>query len=362
MSNGGGVLRRPAVPLPVRTRRDVNNLAANDPIITLYRDAIGVMKGRDLRDPTSLRYQAAIHSYPSSVATTADRRDRAKNVFPDFVDPRAEDRDYPLPTDRDTFWRQCQHGSWFFLSWHRMYIHFFEKMIMDIVKNRPGGSDWALPYWNYSASDAAALLPAPFRGSTLPDGTTNHLFVPERMAEANDGKPFLDMIPLPNGRPSTNRDPAKPHTSLNFLRQRPPARGGNRFLGPVNQSHFSQPFGSLESVPHGSVHVQTGGANGFMTDFVTAPLDPIFWLHHCNVDRLWEVWVQRQKQLGNLDRNPKNAGRANIGGWLDEPFEFHDETKARVPMTSRQVLNSRLPPLSYEYEDTSDPFNGAPNT
>src|SRR5687768_498907 len=115
MSNGGGVLRRPAVPLPVRTRRDVNNLAPNDPIIRFYRDAIGIMKSRPLRVPTSWRYQAAIHSYPRSVATTADRRDRTRNPFPDSVDPQAIDADYPLPTDRDTFWRECQHGSWFFL-------------------------------------------------------------------------------------------------------------------------------------------------------------------------------------------------------------------------------------------------------
>ncbi len=61
MSNGG-TLRRPAVPPPVRIRRDVNNLSANDPIITFYEKAIGQMqKGNKLDDPLSWRYQAAIH-------------------------------------------------------------------------------------------------------------------------------------------------------------------------------------------------------------------------------------------------------------------------------------------------------------
>lgn len=98
-----------------------------------------------------------------------------------------------------------------------------------------------------------------------------------------------------------------------------------------------------------------------MGGFSTAPLDPIFWLHHCNIDRLWEVWVQRQKHLGVLDRNPKTAGLAPTGGWLDEPFDFHDDSGSPVRMTSREVLDTRLPALSYEYDDTSDPFKGAPN-
>jgi len=96
-----------------------------------------------------------------------------------------------------------------------------------------------------------------------------------------------------------------------------------------------------------------------MGGFSTAPLDPMFWLHHCNIDRLWEVWVQRQKQMGNLDRNPK-AGTLVAEGWLNQPFGFRDATGAAVQMTSKEVLNTRVPPLSYEYEDTSDPFNGAP--
>lgn len=99
MSNGG-LLRRPAVPPPVRVRRDVNNLIKenpNHPIIAFYEKAIGVMKqGSTNNDPakwapTSWRYQGAVHDFPP-------------------VAPPAH-----LPGDGDTFWRQCQHGSWFFL-------------------------------------------------------------------------------------------------------------------------------------------------------------------------------------------------------------------------------------------------------
>ena len=99
-----------------------------------------------------------------------------------------------------------------------------------------------------------------------------------------------------------------------------------------------------------------------MTDPAKAALDPIFWLHHANIDRLWEVWVQRQKMLRRLDRNPKVAGvmADTPPGWLDEPFDFRDETGTAVKMTTREVINTRVAPLSYEYDDISDPFNNVP--
>lgn len=354
MANGG-IVRRPAVPPPVRIRRDVNSLDPADPIIKFYRQAIGIMKSvpKPLNDPTSWRYQAAIHGYPLAVGSTAARLGTvAPGPGPDGADPFAVDSDNPLPGDRNTFWRKCAHAGWFFLPWHRIYLHFFEKMIMKIVAGLPNGpSDWALPYWNYSASDAAALLPAPFRNQTI-GGLQNHLFVAQRTPNANNGLPFLDLD-------ATGKlNPAKPDTNLRCLRQKPFA--GN-FGGRINLQHDPGTSGAVESAPHNGVHSSLGGSSGFMGGFATAPLDPIFWLHHCNIDRLWEVWVQRQKQLGNLDRNPKNGGLASAGGWLDEPFDFHDETGTSKKMTSKEVMDTRVPPLSYEYDDTSDPFKGAAN-
>ncbi|KAF8523887.1 common central domain of tyrosinase-domain-containing protein, partial [Hysterangium stoloniferum] len=49
-----------------------------------------------------------------------------------------------------------------------------------------------------------------------------------------------------------------------------------------------QNFGSLEGV-HNNVHGILGG-NGHMTDPDYAAFDPIFFLHHCNVDRLYALW------------------------------------------------------------------------
>ena len=38
-------------------------------------------------------------------------------------------------------------------------------------------------------------------------------------------------------------------------------------------------WGSFEDI-HNSVHTQTGGTGGDMSDLDTSAFDPIFWLHH----------------------------------------------------------------------------------
>ena len=46
---------------------------------------------------------------------------------------------------------------------------------------------------------------------------------------------------------------------------------------------------SLEGI-HNTIHNAVGGPNGHMTYLATSAFDPIFWLHHCNVDRLFALW------------------------------------------------------------------------
>jgi tyrosinase len=88
-----------------------------------------------------------------------------------------------------------------------------------------------------------------------------------------------------------------------------------------------------------------------MSGFNTAALDPIFWLHHCNLDRLWEVWRKR---------NPQNVNPLDSAWLTDLPFELHDETGAVVSTTPSQVTDTTAAPLLYEYQDVSDPLGGMP--
>ena len=320
------VLKRPATPPPIRIRRNVSTLAANDPVIEFYGRAIGEMKRLLIANPLSWRYQAAIHDYPTPDATLADRQAGGQG------DPLAAAGDV-LPSDRATFWRQCQHFSWFFLPWHRMYLHHFERMIMDQVARLGGPSDWALPYWNWDASDGPGRIPVQFRSATLADGSVNHLHVAQRDPRANRGEEFAT--------------PAE--RSVRQCLTRTTFAGAGEFGGPSFRSHDTgaNGFGSLEAAPHGSIHVAVGRPpTGFMRNFTKAPLDPIFWLHHCNIDRLWDVWLQRDAS----HTNPTAAA------WLNERFDFHTAGGGTTSMSPSQVLNTRLAPLSYRYDDTSDPL------
>jgi tyrosinase len=329
--NTGTIVRRPAVPAPIRVRRSALSLPANDPIFIFYGRAIAQMKTRPLSKSTSWRYQAAIHEYV-----------RAQ-------DPLAVPDDLPLPSDATTFWGVCEHQGWFFLPWHRMYLHFFEQIVLHEVIQLGGPTDWALPYWNYSASDPAAkLLPPAFQ-----QGSSTGLFVPRRDPNANAGQPFLatgptDPTDIVNALNESQYEGTVPGGSAGF--------GGRRPLPPSFKSHSGGPGrGRLEQRPHDSMHGAINGNDflpngqlkpinqrGFMGDFTRAPLDPIFWIHHCNIDRLWEVWSHMPGHS-----NPTTSA------WLNTSFDFRDAKEQAVKMTASQVLNTRDAPLSYVYDDIS---------
>jgi tyrosinase len=311
----------------VRTRQDVWKLDEWHPTLLWYARAIGEMQRRTINDPTSWRYQSAIHDYVIG------------------NDPNASASDVlPPPLEQQRFWRQCQHSSWFFLPWHRMYLAFFEQIVAATVRLLGGPADWALPYWNYSDSSNpnARLLPPAFRATNLPDGSENSLRVEQRGVGVNEGEEFIF---------DEDVDLVVCLTEESFISAPfggDPGFGGRRTVF----NHSGGPAGDLERVPHGSMHVAVGGDFGWMSAFDTAALDPIFWLHHCNLDRLWTVWLNRDSQ----HLNPVESQ------WLTSvSFDFHDGNGGEVSMTCLQVTDTIASPLSYQYQDVSDPL-GVPPT
>jgi tyrosinase len=304
-----------------RIRRDVWKLPAGDDTLGWYGKAIARLQTRLIGDPTSWRYQAAIHDYNPA------------------TDPFRSPQDQ-LPPDSDRFWQKCQHSGAYFLPWHRMYLLYFEEIIAAAVVELGGPAGWSLPYWNYSdaSNPDAQKLPPAFRASSA-NGAANPLYVAARAPGADDGAPLGDELDV---------DLQCLEDSV-FFGEGNGAGGG--FGGPNtrNPVHNGSQLGALEAVPHGSMHVAVGGSGrraGWMSDFTTAALDPIFWLHHANIDRLWQVWLRRDPQ----HVNPTDST------WLGQSFEFHDSTGAIVSLTPRQVLDTTAPPLGYQYEDVTDPF------
>jgi tyrosinase len=362
MANGGAVVSRPAVPPPVRIRQNIKKLSPTDPIVLFYGKAVGAMKAKAFKDPLSWRYQAAIHDYvfPASLKE-ADLNLALEKTNDEIADPATRPSGFPKgadpppdASDRSTYWRKCQHGSWFFLPWHRMYLHHFERIIMAQVAILGGPKDWALPYWDWTATDGDGKIPVALRNSKLADGTENHLFVLQRNTDPGSDANKGDRI-------ASDKQMDKAFSCLLPTK----FEGDGEFGGPAVRQHGGEGppesippalngLGKLEGTPHGSMHVATGGGSGWMSAFTQAALDPIFWLHHCNIDRLWEVWIQRDK----ANKNPSDVAWLDAGG---KPFKFHDSTGGTAgDLTPRQVLQSRVAPLLYEYDDTSDPLKKKP--
>jgi hypothetical protein len=128
----------------VRVRKDVYKLASTDKTLDWYGKAIHELAKRPIKDPTSWRYQAAIHGYSRS----EDPLKKSSDVLPSSA-------------DQSKFWNQCQHGSWYFLSWHRGYLLYFERLCLAAIVKLGGPKDWALLYWNYSSSGSSPDVLAP---------------------------------------------------------------------------------------------------------------------------------------------------------------------------------------------------------
>jgi hypothetical protein len=289
-------------------RRDVWGLQANapwDPMTEAYARAVKVMQGRPATDPTSWRFQAAMHgSYNAAPA--------------------------------GALWNQCQHQSWYFLPWHRMYVYYFERIVRAAVRSVGGPADFAIPYWNYDRGFPQNTLPRPFREATLPNGDPNPLFLPppRRSSAIQSGGQL----------PSLVTSSSAADAMIDFAGPPGPGFGGGR--QPPTQ--FGGSTGGLEQTPHNVIHVQIGGnpsgncQGGLMADPFCAALDPIFWLHHANIDRLWSSWLA----LGGGRADPPDAS------WNNQSFTFYDETGAAVQLTCAQVVATAAQ-LDYTYDDQS---------
>lgn len=214
----------------------------------------------------------------------------------------------PVPADIDgDYGNQCQHASWYFLSWHRGYVGAFEAIVAAKVKELTG-DDWALPYWNYldSTNPDARKLPQAFLADTMPNGTQNPL-------KYYRGEPMRNAAVTAITPRRFDKFDLDSMAENDFLVGN---QGGIGFGGGISGGfiQFGNWTGDLEQNPHNIVHVLVGRGGGWIGDPITAGIDPLFWLHHCNIDRLWQAWMGAPgKQMVNDQRwNRGPADRAFI--------------------------------------------------
>ena len=323
----------------MHTRRNVWKLSQPwDDMLVWYARGVSELQTRPITDPTSWTSLGAIHGF-----------DKDLWIAFAYLNPSS-----PLPSNafQARFWKQCQHQTWHFLPWHRGYLSSFEAIMRAAIVKLGGPDDWCLPYWNYSDNQDpnARKLPTAFGQARLPDGSANPLLVTRRYGDGT-GRIVL----------------TKADVSLNALRETEfsgNGDGGTTGFGgaPTVFQHDGTNNGQLESRPHNNVHDLIGGRQpdgdpqdariyGLMAIPDTAALDPIFWLHHCNIDRLWEVWLKRD----GANRNPSDEQW--LSGPTDRGFAMPAPDGTGYDFTASDVLDTTR--LGYIYDDTSDPLGGA---
>ncbi|PVF95429.1 Di-copper centre-containing protein [Serendipita vermifera] len=244
----------------------------------------------------------------------------------------------------------CTHSSILFPPWHRPYLALFEqtlaKHVADIANEYQGDQKqkyvnaaqrFRTPYWDWAANadlpgfistQSQVTVNSPTGQRTLPNPLFSYTFHP-LYSNFGDGLPdeatwesWQSTLRWPTARnASGHSNPTALESNLqnnrltirdrtyNLLSQATTyeAFSNDGYLGPRTDPKF---FDSLESI-HNSIHGLTG-SSGHMGYVDYAAFDPVFWLHHCNVDRLLTIWQAL---------NPKAwvVPRANPAGTFTEP-------------------------------------------
>ena len=160
------------------------------------------------------------------------------------------------------------HGAPAFLPWHRAYLLDLERELQAI------DASVALPYWRFDRP-APNIFTPDFFGESDALGTVH--FSPANPLQfwRTDGVQGINRRPLFD----VALAPPELRTQAQTLA-----------LGKVYRD-----FRSLEGNPHGLAHTRFGGS---ISSIGTAARDPLFFLLHCNVDRLWATW---QRQYGRFN-------------------------------------------------------------
>jgi len=268
--------------------------AQGQAMLAKFSEAVKRMAARDAGYPLSWTFQWFTHHVH---ADSSKERELAR-LAPERRALAAE------------MWDTCQaHGGHgieeFFLPWHRIYLYYFERIVRTVLAD----PTFTMPYWNYT-DPAQRALPVAF---CVPASSSNSLYRKYRRASVNRGRA------LDEGQ----SDPSP----LN--------------LGCLDQENYLPTDGvtqgfclNIDQGLHATVHVLVGDRRG-MGDITWSANDPIFWLHHSNIDRLWASWNEAHD-------NPDNAA------WREREFIFADEKGVRIAAKVGDFLD--IGALGYGYD------------
>ncbi len=293
-SSGGGTPPPSGPPI----RYDIRS-PQGQAMLAIYARAVGTMMALPQGDPRSWTFQWYSHWVGGGADQSAKNSELAR-IYGGGSSPQR--------TLAQLMWDGCQaHGDNedenFFLPWHRMFVMAFEGIIRSVA----GEPAFTLPYWNY-LDPAQRAIPSQFRRPG--DPVWGALYRSTRNGAVNAGGAIASAAALtPEILSEANYSP----------------------------SGADQGFcANLDFGLHGTVHVGVGNATNGMGVVPWAANDPVFWLHHCNIDRLWASW------------NAAGGANPSDAAFTSKPFIFADANGAQTSRIVSSVLN--LASAGYDYD------------
>ena len=202
-----------------------------------------------------------------------------------------------------------------FLPWHRAYLLDLERELQQIDPSV------ALPYWRFD-QPAPRLFARTFLG--VSDTLGRVQFTPTNPLRFWATDQATGILRLPDFDTAT---------AGAFVI----SEASTLALGGAQQLYAS--FLSMEGNPHGSAHVSF---RGFISDIPTAARDPLFFLLHANVDRLWAKWQWFNRRFDaasvatyHRQGSAGNPGSIRVGHNLnDTMWPWNQITGAPRPATA----------------------------
>jgi len=215
-----------------------------------------------------------------------------------------------MKNDEPTY---CCHNDDRFLIWHRVYLYEFELLLRkyDVYKNKK--NPIMLPYLNWLVIDEKIFFVnekniTVYLENREPITIHNPLFS-GRLYDEDDKDGYTNNTnrqTVRNGKLLKDYDCVRTKSerkdiikALNFPNYE---LVSSNFMTDKKRDYTNFLIGknSLEVV-HNHIHVKIGGLFGTMTNVLAAPFDPIFWLHHCFIEKLFYTW--QVKTSHNFDNN-----------------------------------------------------------
>jgi len=201
----------------------------------------------------------------------------------------------------------CTHGRENFPGWHRAYLLDLEMTLQAADKKLGNDGRIGLPYWDWTRHE--------INGEVYP----NVLFEEFKALPKDFFKP-------------QNKKRIEAFTRYSLKRIAKNIKNSNLKEKAYQALETSQHWkaastrwrGTSVESPHNTVHVACGFP---MATVSYAAFDPTFWLHHCNVDRLYESYIQihpdSNEEYSSAQQNLKEQGGTNLYTQPYEPFKLN---------------------------------------